>query len=826
MKEHRPKKLLVSILSLGRPENIQRQWLDLAAWLSRFAAETRTAVHVAVRNNHPGVSFDEVAALLEQTRAGFPDLEATLFTGGPNLGFGGGHNENFRLIPSDFFLILNDDIGFPHLNWLAEALGMLEKDRRKALVADAGSPQHLSPFFGNGSFPGQHHLRTLKYGEASILLVRSAVFAELGMFDPKIDWAMCEDADLSLKAQQHGYRLAWLPIPHQHWRSTSFNSLPGSVRSSILEHNRATLFATWRHTLTTGSVGRFVVYDLWSDGIGDIFCALPHLAAELRGMTPQQRANVVINTPRPELLRLLGAPDVRTTRFEDIGLLQAALAADGIAAIHSIRDVNYSLPLDIHALICGALGLRAAGAAQLAEFRDRLLAHEPAERLPAGLTPRSYCVLHLEFVRNGHHGRALSAARARDLLRACAQVFDRVVLVGKERRLVPPDGDALGRVLDLQGAVSQDMLLALIAHAQAFVGIDSFPAHVAQAAGVPAAVFFGSVHPLARVWNQQQVWPLVAGPDCIGCYHTHLEPSVPFCMRYDDACTDAIERDGMVRTLEMMAAGTPFDWSSLTTRFRGLQAKLMHLLRHHPAPPQRLFRAHAATNEQISNLIYETTDKMAEMLRGQYQTAAMRALSGRIADLEAQAFAQAADLDEARRQLRHRLSQPEQPLLRPAPSTTRILPITDIDIAHVRCRIEVREQWLEIASSEDDPQLYFPALEGHGGRVRLRLTCMTDKVDLVQLFWAFRMDGFSLAQMDEIAVTGDVASLDRSFDVAEGESLYLRIDPLAGAGRMRLRGSITGSFRQPAGTAGHDPTATDAPGLLSLPPALADAAFS
>jgi len=789
----RPRRLLVSILSLGRPENIQRQWAQIVAWLSEFSDRTGTLVHIAIRNNNPGVSFLDVETLLERTRESHPDIEATLFTGGPNLGFGSGHNANFQAIPSDLLLILNDDIGFPHLNWLPDAIDLLERDPRTALVADSGSPQHLAPFFGNGCFPGQHRLRTLSYAEASILLARSAIFAEVGMFAAKIDWAMTEDADLSLRVQQHGYRLAWLPIPHQHWRSTSFNALPGPVRSSILEHNRATLFATWQRTLTTGQVGRFVVHDLWSDGTGDIFCALPHLAAELQAMTPQQRANVVINTSRPELLPLLGAPDVRVVKYEDLGALEAALQGGGIAAIHSIRDVNYSLPFDIHALICGALGLRGADAAQLAAFGERLRAHVQRERVPEALAAGEYCVLHLEFTRAGHHGRALAPSRARDLLAACAAAFPQVVLIGREHRVVAPPGVA-SRVLDLQGVLSPDAMLAVVAGARGFVGIDSFPAHVAQAAGVPAAVFFGSVHPLARVWNMQRVWPIVADLGCLGCYHTQLEPSVPFCMRHDDACTEEVTPADLRRTVAAMAAGTPHDWSLLALRFRALQAKLMNLLRHHPSPPQRVFRDPLASNEQISNMIYQIIDTMGETLRGEYHTTAMRALTLRIADLEAESFAQAAALGEARRQLRARpaAAAPVPPAqARPA---TRLLQLAVLPLIAVRCRAEPREEWLEVAADSDDPQLYLPPLEGQGGRVRVRLTFAMEQINLVQVFWAATLEGFAVDRMEEIAVTSGVAGFDRVFDLSAGERLHLRIDPLAGSGRMRLRGSLAGAF--------------------------------
>ncbi len=90
-----------------------------------------------------------------------------------------------------------------------------------------------------------------------------------------------------------------------------------------------------------------------------------------------------------------------------------------------------------------------------------------------------------------------------------------------------------------------------------FIGIDSFPAHVAQAFGVRSVIFFGSIHPLARVWDQQLVWPLVAELPCIGCYHTHLEPSVPFCMRRNNECTTALPEDAMAARLRDMIAGVP-----------------------------------------------------------------------------------------------------------------------------------------------------------------------------------------------------------------------------------------------------------------------------
>ena len=101
-----------------------------------------------------------------------------------------------------------------------------------ACVAAAQTPQHINPMFGNGQARPALAVETLKYAEASVLLFSGQIFEQFGMFDERFEWAMCEDTDLSLRAQQLGYRLHWMPMPHEHWRSTSVNSLPASVRSS------------------------------------------------------------------------------------------------------------------------------------------------------------------------------------------------------------------------------------------------------------------------------------------------------------------------------------------------------------------------------------------------------------------------------------------------------------------------------------------------------------------------------------------------------------------------------------------------------------------
>jgi GT2 family glycosyltransferase len=530
------KTLLVSILTFGRVGNVTSLLSNIVPMLERFSLTTKVAVTIVVRNNDP---TSDVAGLINAIDLfDAITVEINLLSGLPNTGFGLGHNENLRLYPSDYILILNDDISFPNIDWLPIALSMFENDEKLILVGDTSNPQFLNPMFGNGVFPGRTY--PLKYAEASVLVGRASRLQSIGMFDESFTWAMCEDADLSLAAQSLGYRIAWIPMPHEHWRSTSFNQLPSAVRSSINERNRAHLFAKWGRAISDGTIGRHVLIDLWSDGAGDVFCALPHLLCELqRTPTPRQH-QLIVNTSHPDLVRSLLPDTVDVIAFASIEDAVQRYRAPGISSVRTIRSINYSWPTNIHALLAGALSLPIASAASRANFRERL---QTISRTKSAMAVEGdYCIFHTDFARQGHEGRSISPVVRMELLHAAAQRYDKVVVIGHEATSLTDHPDLPPNIVDLQKELSLFDLIRLIASATAHVGIDSLPAHIAQALDIPSIVFFGSVHPFSRLWPDARVYPLTAELWCNGCYHLHLEPSEPFCLRRDQACQREISR--------------------------------------------------------------------------------------------------------------------------------------------------------------------------------------------------------------------------------------------------------------------------------------------
>ena len=200
---------------------------------------------IVVRNNNPLLDSTDFDLVWRQLAEQFPLIAFMLFNDGYNTGFGGGHNLNFASAGSDYILILNDDIGLPNLDWLDEMLIIFKNNDTVGAVGALENPTSVTPFFANGVHERFDLRWPLQYAEASILLLRSEAFAKIGGFDKAYIWAMFEDADLSFRLKANGYQLSWVAVPHQHWRSSSVNALPGQIRQSVLQST--TDRSSWRN---------------------------------------------------------------------------------------------------------------------------------------------------------------------------------------------------------------------------------------------------------------------------------------------------------------------------------------------------------------------------------------------------------------------------------------------------------------------------------------------------------------------------------------------------------------------------------------------------
>jgi hypothetical protein len=354
-------------------------------------------------------------------------------------------------------------------------------------------------------------------------------------------------------------------------------------------------------------------------------------------------------------------------------------------------------------------------------------------------------------------------------------------------------GEGRARVIDLQGKLPLRGLIAVIANAEYFIGIDSMPAHVAQAAGVRCAVFYGAVNPLARTWDEASVWPLTAELECLECYHKHLESSAPFCMRFDEACTIGPDSENTEQMLRAMVSGERYCWSGHRRRLEALQSKWFGFMRHHPSPPERLMRPAANGNELVSNLIHRVLDQAAELAARRYRTNSIIELTERLRDSEARAFTREIELDALRRAARRGSNGQGAAPVTPEQGA-RTVELTDLTLTQRRCTVAATAHWLDVTGLGIDPQLLLPVIRGLGGPVRLRLASIASHADALQVFWVNDEEAFSDDQQRSIPVGPEANRTDLAFDLAEGQKLRLRIDPIRGIGRMRLYGTLSGNF--------------------------------
>ena len=86
-------------------------------------------------------------------------------------------------------------------------------------------------------------------------------------------------------------------------------------------------------------------------------------------------------------------------------------------------------------------------------------------------------------------------------------------------------GDKAEGFTDLRGKTTFQQLATVMKNASLFVGIDSFPFHVAQAMNTPGVVFFGSILPETRIYRDNMKAVTATDLKCLGCHHRKIAPA-------------------------------------------------------------------------------------------------------------------------------------------------------------------------------------------------------------------------------------------------------------------------------------------------------------
>lgn len=149
---------------------------------------------------------------------------------GVNEGFIGPSNEAFDSCNTRYFVLLNDDAVVPE-NWLTKLKAPFDDPKMAITGARGGGCTLTNNFIG---YKGP----IVEFIEGSCMMVDVEKVRPLlphGLFAPYVSWAYGEDADLSLRVRQRGYRIAHADLSIEHVRSATTKTIPGL--GAIMQRN-------------------------------------------------------------------------------------------------------------------------------------------------------------------------------------------------------------------------------------------------------------------------------------------------------------------------------------------------------------------------------------------------------------------------------------------------------------------------------------------------------------------------------------------------------------------------------------------------------------
>lgn len=214
--------------------------------LASLAAQTLPGVQVVVVDNSGTSAIHRLGAARFRFR---------LIENRANAGFGAAVNQGWRLVPSEYCAVLNDDaIADPRwLDWLVAAMerrpdvGMAASrivtpdgrslDSAGMLIACDGSSKQRGHGEPSESY-GEEQDALLPSGCAA--LYRRAMLEQTGLFDEEF-FLYCEDTDLGLRARWAGWGCVYVPQARVAHRYSQSSGAASEKKAWFVERNRLRL---------------------------------------------------------------------------------------------------------------------------------------------------------------------------------------------------------------------------------------------------------------------------------------------------------------------------------------------------------------------------------------------------------------------------------------------------------------------------------------------------------------------------------------------------------------------------------------------------------
>lgn len=211
-------------------------------------------------------SSDDTAEVVKSHQAALPAL--TYFRSEENIGFGAGNNRAAEKAAGEFLFFLNNDTE-PQPGWMEPLLDVFRRDPKTGaagskLVYPDGRLQEAGGLIfsdasghniGKGGDPLEPLFnipREVDYCSGAALMIRAALFRQLGGFDKLFDPAYYEDTDLCFSVRKAGYTVMAEPrstVIHHEGATAGTDTGKGFKRFQTI--NRGKFARKWARELAT-----------------------------------------------------------------------------------------------------------------------------------------------------------------------------------------------------------------------------------------------------------------------------------------------------------------------------------------------------------------------------------------------------------------------------------------------------------------------------------------------------------------------------------------------------------------------------------------------
>lgn len=475
--------------------------------IQSILTQTQVPFQLFITDNN---STDDTPSYLDS----ITHLSVSVFHNHTNKGFITAHNEALEKAAGQYFIVLNNDLTVSG-DWLGIILAGFS-DNQVKIVGPVGC--RLAADGVGYEFRGDD----IDYIEGSCLAIQTSFARQIGLFSTQYEFMYCEDSDLSLRVRAMGYKIKKVNACVNHIRGVTTN---GGVKADVKGYsvkNHYKLKTTWDFYLKKRSFEKEIFINRTA-AVGDVFLITP-IIEHLKKENIHLKINVI--TKCPQLLE--GNPLIHKIWRTPPPKVQI-INLDGVYETNPFMHI-------VHAFA------QFMGISQLSNPLPVFYIKDEDIRSVAEYSLTNYIVLHAGPTH--WPGRQLPIPTFIQIVEILKEKGYQTVEIGHASSLPNVDVNLTN--------VSWSKTAALIKNAQAFIGIDSAPMHLAQAFQKPGAVVFGCVDPQYRIVNPELLRPVVQDVACRFCHHWQAAPRIySGCLRDDPVCMNRITPQQVIEQLEI-----------------------------------------------------------------------------------------------------------------------------------------------------------------------------------------------------------------------------------------------------------------------------------